>query len=278
MRESAIEKTHNIFNKICSVVANIPLLNNILEELGRYAIFVRDIWVRSMSPRLSFQLLFQQMDFVGNKSVFIIILAAFLVGAIFGFQLGYIFRIFGTEAMIGAASGVALAREMAPVFGAFLVTGRAGSAMAAEIGSMRVNEQIDALKVMAVNPINYLVAPRVWASVLMMPLLCILFVAVGMFASMVVAETFFNVDPNIFFDKVALICKPSDMWIGVYKSCVFGFIFSVVGCYTGYHATGGAEGVGKATTKAVVISLVLILIGDLILSYLLFDPNEQLIK
>ena len=170
--------------------------------------------------------------------------------------------------MIGAAAGYALSKELAPVIGSFLVTARSGSSMAAEIATMRVNEQIDAMRVMAVNPYNYLVAPRIWASVAMMPLLTMIFIISGVFCSFVIGVVIYDVDLAVFFDKIQWIVKPRHLWEGGKKAMIFGLIFSSVGCYKGFFARGGAKGVGRATTEAVVISLVTILIVDFFISYL----------
>ena len=173
--------------------------------------------------------------------------------------------------MIGAAAGFALSKELAPVVGSFLVTARAGSAMAAEIGTMRVNEQIDAMRVMAVNPMNYLVAPRMLGAIIMMPLLTSLFILAGVTSSFVIGVGMYNVDVGIFFEKIRFIVAPHHIVQGLQKAAVFGAIFSVTGCFKGFHAGGGAKGVGRATTEAVVISLVTILIVDFFISYLQFE-------
>ena len=146
-------------NLVSSLGSYILQSTHKIAGLGRFIGFSLGTIFDYIRRPYSLRLLVEQMEFVGNKSVFIVVLSAVLVGSIFGLQLGYIFRIFGTESMIGAAAGIALSREMAPVFTAFLVTGRAGSAMAAEIGSMRVGEQLDALRVMSISPKSYLVMP-----------------------------------------------------------------------------------------------------------------------
>ncbi len=229
--------------------------------------FVGNTLLRTVRPRMSFQLFVRQCEFVGNQSIGVMILSGMMIGAVFGLQFGEIFRIFGAEGMIGAAAGYALSKELAPVIGSFLVTARAGSSMAAEIATMRVNEQIDAMRVMAVNPYNYLVAPRIWASVAMMPLLTMIFILSGVFCSYLIGVTIYDVDLAVFFDKIQWIVKPRHLWEGAQKAMIFGMIFSSVGCYKGFYARGGAKGVGRATTEAVVISLVTILVVDFFISY-----------
>lgn len=234
---------------------------------GSMTRFIGNMLLRTFRPRLSFVLFIRQCEFVGNQSVGVMILAGMMIGAVFGLQFGEIFRIFGAEAMIGAAAGYALSKELAPVVGSFLVTARAGSSMAAEIATMRVNEQIDAMRVMAVNPYNYLVAPRIWASVAMMPLLTMIFIVSGVFCSFLIGVAIYDVDLAVFFDKIQWIVKPRHLWEGAQKAMIFGMILSSVGCYKGFHARGGAKGVGRATTEAVVISLVTILVVDFFISY-----------
>ncbi len=233
--------------------------------------FVVETLQRTVSPRIKFSLLLKQMEFVGNRSVAVVLMAGMMIGAVFGLQFGEIFKIFGAESLIGASAAYALCRELAPVICAFLVTARGGSAMAAEIATMRVNEQIDAMQVMAVNPYNYLVAPRVWASVLMLPLLTILFVIAGVISAYTLGIIIYDVDQGIFMAKIQQIVKPLYVWQGLEKAAIFGAVLSLTGCYKGFHAAGGAKGVGRATTQAVVVSLVSILILDFFISYIQYN-------
>lgn len=253
-----------LFNKTGKMIIN-PIQN-----FGIFSDFLFRSLYRIFNPPINFKLLITQLEFVGNRSFAIIILAGAMVGGIFGFQLGEIFRIFGAESMIGAAAGYALSRELAPMVGGFLVTGRAGSAMAAELATMRVNEQIDAMRVMSVNPYSYLVAPRVLASILMMPILMIFFVISGVLASFLIGVSFYDIDIADFMNKIEWIMSPSDIFAGTQKAMAFGLVFSSIGCFQGFHAAGGAKGVGKATTKAVVISYVSIIVVDYFISYIQF--------
>jgi phospholipid/cholesterol/gamma-HCH transport system permease protein len=241
-----------------------------VQAIGALGVFVGNTILRTFRPALSFKLFVRQCEFAGNLSIGIMILAGVMIGAVFGLQFGEILKIFGAEGMIGAAAGFALSKELAPVIGSFLVTARAGSAMAAEIATMRVNEQVDAMRVMAVNPYNYLVAPRIWASVAMMPLLTIIFIMAGVSCSFLIAVMIYDVDIAVFNEKIQWIVKPRHIWEGMQKAMVFGFIFSAIGCYKGFNASGGAKGVGRATTEAVVISLVTILVVDFFMSYYQF--------
>ncbi|MFW7379410.1 MAG: MlaE family ABC transporter permease [Oligoflexus sp.] len=241
-----------------------------IQRLGSYTIFVGRGLARTLFPPMAFQLFLQQIEFVGNRSFGIIILAGAMVGGIFGFQLAEIFRIFGAESMIGASTAFALSRELAPVVGAFLVTARAGSSMAAELASMRVNEQIDAMQVMAVNPYAYLVAPRIAAAILVMPILTVLFVVAGVMTSFLIGSGFYNIDMADFMAKIEWIVTARDLSLGMQKAAIFGFVFSSIGCFQGFTARGGAKGVGRATTTAVVTSYVTILFLDFLITYLQF--------
>lgn len=247
------------------------LLVNPISEVGRYSLFTGDALRKIFFPPMQRKLAFTQLDFVGNKSIGIIIMAAIMIGAVFGLQFGSIFRIFGAESMIGAAAGIGLAKELSPVVTSFLVAGRAGSSMAAEIATMRVNEQIDALRIMAVNPISYLVAPRVLATMIMLPLLTCIFTIWGVFSAFVVGVLLFNVDPGVFFEKIQEFAKLEYLVEGLQKAALFGVILASVSCFKGFHAKGGAKGVGQAVTSAVVISLVTILITDFFVSYIRYN-------
>jgi phospholipid/cholesterol/gamma-HCH transport system permease protein len=244
------------------------VVQDVTHLLGQFTLFVMQSVIRCFHPPVNRRLLFTQMEFVGNRSLLILLMAGVMVGGIFGFQLGEIFVIFGTESLIGASTGFALARELAPVVGSFLVTARAGSAMAAEIASMKVNEQIDAMRVMSVDPYGYLIAPRILAATLMMPLLSSLMVLAGVTTSLVVGTLFYQVDLADFFARIDTIIDLEDLFMGMQKASLFGF--AAIGCFEGFHAKGGAKGVGQSTTRAVVASYVAILILDFFITYIQF--------
>ncbi len=222
-------------------------------------------------PPFRVRLLLKQMEFVGVKSTLVVVLTGLFSGMVLALQGYYGFRKFGGETLLGATVALSLLRELGPVLTGLMVTARAGSAMAAEIGTMRVTEQIDALEVMAVNPIHYLVVPRLWAAILMVPLLTVLADVVGIAGGYFVGVILLHIDAGIYIAKMKELVELSDIANGLYKAFVFGAILAVVGCFKGYHARGGAEGVGRATTQAVVISSISILIADYILTSLLFD-------
>ena len=181
----------------------------------------------------------------------------------------YAFRKFGSEAFLGPAVAFSLIRELGPVLTALVVTGRAGSAMTAEIGIMQITEQVDALKSMAVNPLQRLVSPRLLAGVIVFPLLTALCDLIGIFGAYLVGVELMGLSSGTFFGEMQDKIEMVDINVGLWKSIVFGLIVTWVCCYKGYHCGHGAEGVGKATTSAVVLSSVLILVGDYFLTSIL---------
>ncbi len=211
------------------------------------------------------------LDFIGVGSTFIVALVGLFTGMAFTVSTIVGFRQFSAENMVGGVVALALARELAPVLAAVVVTARAGSTMASELGNMRVTEQIDAITTMGVSPIQYLVVPRMLGSVLMVPLLSVLFGLAGMAGSYVVAVTWQGIDPGQFFLKVEQFLHVPDMRMCLTKSAVFGLMVSVICCKKGFHASGGARGVGEATAKAVVSSIVAIFAADYVLTTLLTD-------
>ncbi len=212
----------------------------------------------------------KQMEFVGVKSLFIVVLTGVFSGMVLALQSYHGFRIFGGESLMGGIVALSLAREMGPVMTGLMVNARAGSGIAAEIGTMRVTEQIDALQIMAINPIHYLVVPRIWAGILMVPLLTAINILVGVIGGYFVGVILLGINSGVYMNKMIEMLELADLVQGLVKSIVFGLILTLVGCYKGYHTSGGAEGVGRATTEAVVISSVCILIGTYVLTSLLF--------
>jgi phospholipid/cholesterol/gamma-HCH transport system permease protein len=209
------------------------------------------------------------MYFVGVGTVFIVLLVGGFTGAVFTLQSVIGLQLFAAESMVGGLVGLGLSREFAPVFTALLLTARAGSAMATELGTMRVTDQIDALATMGISPIQYLVAPRVVACTVMAPLLDVLFNFIGLAGGWVIAVEIYQLDPGVFMDIIADWVDPSDLWGGMLKCTVLGFFVSVIACRKGFYASGGAAGVGQATTKAVVHGFVLIFIMDYFLTSLI---------
>ena len=245
------------------------LIIGFLEGLGGMTRMCGEAMMQAVRPPWRVGLWFKQMDFVGVGSFLIIAITGFFTGAVFTLQSNLAFRLFGAEGLTGATVALSLTRELSPVLTGLMVTGRVGSAMAAEIGTMRVTEQVDALEVMAVNPIQYLVSPRLLASVTMMPLLTMTYTAVGMVGSWLVGVKYLGIDESTFWSRVYSYVDPDDIYNGLIKAACFGVILSIVGCYLGMKTGGGAEGVGRSTTRAVVVASVSILVSDYFITSLL---------
>lgn len=235
-------------------------------SLGRFTAFVWDTLVWTFKPSFRTEQLFLQMEFVGVKSTGIIALTAFFSGAVFALQIGKVYSLFNLESMVGATVGLSLTREIGPVFAALMVTARACSSMAAEIGTMRVTEQLDALEVMAVDPVQYLVVPRVWASVIMVPLLTVLFSFVGIIGAYLVGVHILHISEGLLLSKLYYYVDADDLISGMVKAAFFGFFIAAISCYEGYKTSGGAQGVGRQTTRAVVVSSVCVLVMDYFLT------------
>lgn len=241
-----------------------------IEALGDFVILFAQMLLATFRPPYRFRQLLISMEFVGYGSLFIILLTGFFTGAILAYQCNYAFGLFGAESLTGATVALAVCREMGPVLGAIMVAGRASSGMATVIGTMRVTEQIDAMKTMAVDPVQYLIVPRVWATVLMLPVLCAVFDFVAIVASYIVGIGMSDVDFGAFDAMIDSFLTPFDVIGGCIKAAIFGLIVSFIGCYKGFYASGGAKGVGEATTDAVVYASVTILILDYFLTMIIW--------
>ena len=210
-------------------------------------------------------------EFVGAGSTFIVGLVGLFTGMAFTVSTIVGFRQFSAESMVGGVVALALARELAPVLTAVVVTARAGSTMASELGNMRVTEQIDAITTMGVSPVQYLVVPRVVATTLLLPLLATWFAVAGQAGAYLVAVLWQGIDPGIFFAKIEQFLTTHDLNMMVNKSLVFGFVVSVISCKKGFYASGGARGVGEGTAKAVVASVVATFALDYVLTTLMTE-------
>src|SRR4030042_1130682 len=237
-----------------------------VREMGRMFLLLLDTIRWSFSPPFRLDLFFQQMDRVGVRSGLVVVLTGAFSGMVLALQGFHATRQFGAETMVGVAVALSMTRELGPVLTSFMVTGGAGSAMAAEIGTMRVTEQIDALSAMAVNPIKYLIVPRVLASIVVLPLLTVIADFIGIIGGYFVGGTILGISAGAYVANMERDVKLNDIYPGLIKAAVFGLILSVIGCYKGYTTTGGAEGVGKATTESVVLSAILILMANYFLT------------
>lgn len=211
----------------------------------------------------------KQLHSIGVKSTLVVVLTAAFTGMVLGLQLHYTLQKFGSEAVLGSAVGLSMIRELGPVFAALMVTARAGSAMTAEIGLMQITEQVDALETMAINPLQYLIAPKLVASLIGVPLLVALFDVVGISGGYLVGVKLLGGNPGAYWSSLESAVMWKDVWGGILKSVSFGLIVSWVCCYKGYYTRPSAEGLGEATTAAVVLSAVLILVSDYILTAVL---------
>jgi phospholipid/cholesterol/gamma-HCH transport system permease protein len=216
------------------------------------------------------RLFLQAMEFIGAGSLFIVVLTGLFTGMVFAVQTVQTFRLFNAETLVGSVVSLALMRELAPVLTSLMVTARAGSAIATELGTMRVTEQVDALYTMAVNPVQYLVTPRIVAAVIMLPILTGFCDLIGIGGAYYVSVNLMGVDGGMFMDKISIYAGSWDVVSGLIKSSVFGLILTLVACHKGLTASGGARGVGQATTQSVVLSSILILVSDYFLTLLLY--------
>jgi len=244
-------------------------LNNAVLALGEFSLFFWEAARATTRLPRRFGLFLKQCEFIGVSSLGIITVAALFMGGVLGYQLYVSFHVFNAEALLGGTIGVSLFRELAPVMGAIMVTGRAGAAMAAELASMRVSEQIDALEVMAVDPMEFLVMPRVLAGFLMMPLLAVYFGVIGSFAGAGVGCGIMGLDPSVYWDQYVRFVDPIDFTHCITKGATFGLVLTWVGCFFGFHAHGGARSVGLATRSTVVVTCLTILLFDYILTSML---------
>ena len=240
-----------------------------LDVVGGHLILVARAF--SWLPRRPFRgaNYFEAAEFIGFGSLPIVLLVGAFTGMVMSLQSVNAFRQFGLESFAGGTTGKALALELGPVLTSLMLAGRAGAGIATELGTMRITEQIDALESMAVNPIQYLVLPRIVAAMIVTPILTLLFFVIGMGGAYLVAVVLQNVDQGQWWANLQDIVLIRDVAQGFIKAIFFGFMVSLVGCYQGYNASGGGRGVGMGTTRAVVIASVSTLVMDYFLSDIL---------
>jgi phospholipid/cholesterol/gamma-HCH transport system permease protein len=232
-------------------------------EMGRFFDLARRVFAWTPRPPYDWRELFRQMVVVGVGSTPVVLLTTMFTG-------GVMLRRFSAESYVGSLVGLSLVRELSAVLSGLIVAGRAGSAMGAELGTMRVTEQIDALEVMATDPVHYLVVPRVWAATLMMPLLVVLGDAVGIAGGYLVSVVLMGANPVSYLNTTYQFMDLRDLFSGLIKAAIFGMLLALIGCQQGFYTTGGAEGVGRSTTRAVVLASIAILISDFFLTKILF--------
>jgi len=240
-----------------------------ITALGNFVLFLATALAFVIRPPYKPRLLIREVRSIGADSIFLVGLVGLFTGMVLGLQGYNTLRRFGSEGALGTVVALVLVRELGPVLAALMVTARAGSAMAAELGSMQATEQIDALSVMAINPVQYLVSPRVLAGVIGFPLLTAIFDVIGIWGGWAVGVGMMGAPSGPFFNGIAHNMSSHDVVIGLYKALVFGLVVMWVCCYKGYHAARMATGVSRATTDAVVLSSVLILASDYFLTSIL---------
>jgi phospholipid/cholesterol/gamma-HCH transport system permease protein len=227
--------------------------------------------LRSLFQRpFPLKLTLEQMEEVGVRSLPVVLITAIFTGAVLALQTYSGFKRFGAEGLVGTVVALSMTRELGPVLASIMVAGRVGSAMAAELGTMRVTEQIDALVTMATDPVRYLVLPRFLAGLFMLPILVVFADLIGIIGGYLVAVKVLGTSSTIYINRTLQYLEFSDVSVGLIKAAVFGMIIALVGCQMGFYTEGGAEGVGRATTKAVVGASILILISNYFLTALLF--------
>jgi phospholipid/cholesterol/gamma-HCH transport system permease protein len=241
-----------------------------LEEVGGITILAARVFRRLSEIFRNLNALLFQMERIGIGSIPLVLVTSLFVGAVTAVQAAYQFQGFVPLRYLGAVVGKAVTLELGPVLTALVVGGRVSAAMAAELGTMKVTEQIDAMKMIAIDPVDYLVIPRMAAAVIMLPVLTIFSNLLAITGGMVVADLTVGVDPHIFGEGLKLLFRYQDVVGGLIKSVFFGYIISLMGCYYGFNTGGGAEGVGLSTMKAVVSSCLLILVSNYMLANLIF--------
>ncbi|MGK0290731.1 MAG: phospholipid/cholesterol/gamma-HCH transport system permease protein, partial [bacterium] len=257
--------------KITDAILSVPekigsvALKNI-RALGKAGFLFIEAIIFIFMPPFRWKIYFQQLEFIGNKSLNVVLLTGLFTGAVLSLQMYVALKSFGSESVVGGIVALSMTREMGPVLTSLMVAARAGSAIAAQLGTMRVTEQISALDAMAVNSVQYLISPRVFAGFFILPFLTICSEMVGIIGGYIISVGLFHLDSGIYIAKIIDFVALSDILGGLLKSSVFGVILTFTGCYKGYNTYGGAEGVGNATTEAVVNSMILIFISDYIMT------------
>lgn len=243
----------------------------LLAQTGRLAIFTGSAASGLLRPPVYWQLIVQQMLRIGYFSLPVVGLTAFFTGGVLALQIYIGGNRYGAEAIVPQIVVLGITRELGPVIAGLMVAGRVAAAIAAEIGTMRVTEQIDALTTLATNPIKYLVVPRLVAAVISMPILVAIADSIGVFGGYVVSTESLNFNGAVYIKNTVDFMTHQDVNSGLIKAAVFGFIIALMGCYNGFHSRGGAQGVGRATTDAVVSSSILILAANYALTNILFS-------
>jgi phospholipid/cholesterol/gamma-HCH transport system permease protein len=241
-----------------------------IQNFGYFILFIGQSLRQIVGEKIRWNLMMFQMRSIGVSSMFIVMLTGLFTGMVMALQTGRAFQLFQAETLTGAVCALSISKELGPVLASLMITARSGSSMAAQLGTMQVTQQVDALTSMAINPMGYLVAPRIFACIVVTPILCALFIFIAMIGSYLVGVHLLHINQALFIEKIITYTDTSNIIEGMFKSAVFGFILASISCYKGFFTRGGAEGVGRSTTEAVVLSSVSILVFDYFLTALLF--------
>ncbi|MBC8527006.1 MAG: ABC transporter permease [Candidatus Cloacimonetes bacterium] len=246
-----------------------PILSSI-KSIGKYSLFISHTILSFNKFPKRISLLFEQMHKIGVESLPLIAITSIFTGMVTAVQASYQTSGYLPHRLIGTLICKSTMIELAPVLTALVMAGKIGASLAAEIGTMRVSDQIDALEMLSINPFDFLIIPRLIAGIIMLPILTIFSNVFGILSGYLVSLSLYNISSTEFFNGIRNFFVPIDLWSGLIKSIVFGMIITSIGCFQGFYAKGGAEGVGKVTTRAVVISSIMILITDFLVATLIF--------
>lgn len=245
-------------------------VEGVLIGIGRICLLLYNVLKGIVKPPFEIKHTIKQMLEIGVNSLPVVLITAVFTGMVLALQSYTGFKRFGAEGLVGSVVALSMTRELGPVLTALIVTGRAGASMAAELGTMRVTEQIDALETLATNPVKYLIVPRFISGTIMLPALVAITDIVGILGGYLVTVVMLNVSSRTYMKASWDFLEAGDIYSGLIKAAFFGASFTLISCYKGFYAKGGAEGVGRATTGAVVYSSMAILISDYFLSAFLF--------
>ena len=241
-----------------------------IEESGKITLLFIKTLIWTFRPPLHIKNIVRQMEEVGLNSTPVVLIMAIFTGMVLALQSFSGFRRFNAEAFVGTVVALSMVRELGPVLSGLMVSGRVGAAMAAELGTMQVTEQIDALRTLATNPIKYLIVPRFLATLFVMPILVILSDIIGIIGGYFVSVRLLGANATTYWKRTWDYMELDDVYVGLLKAAIFGIIIAVISCYQGFYTQGGAEGVGKATTRAVVLSSLTILISNYFITAFMF--------
>lgn len=241
-----------------------------IEEAGRVVLLLFQTIRWALKPPYAMRDILRQMEQVGVNSMPVVIITATFTGMVLALQSYTGFKRFNAESLVGTVVALSMTRELGPVLTGLMVSGRVGAAMAAELGTMRVTEQIDALLTLATNPVKYLIVPRFVAALVVLPILTVLADMIGIMGGYFIGVNVLGANPTVYIKRTKEFLEMEDLYGGLLKASIFGMIIALIGCYQGFYTKGGAEGVGIATTRAVVISSMLILISNYFITAFLF--------